>query len=75
MLMLSQRPGRFVFSLIITLPPFSLVLGLHQGRQFSRAGATLREPQLASMAPPKPYGRRRECQVETRVQKIEQDYG
>ena len=55
--------------------PLSLVLGLHQGRQFSRAGATLREPQLASMAPPKPYGRRRQCQVETGVQKIEQDYG
>ena len=50
----------------------SISLGLHQGRQFSRAGTAPREPQLASMAPPKPDGRRRQCQVKTGVQKTEQ---
>ena len=47
-------------------------LGLHQGRQLSRAGAASREPQLASMAPAKPDGRRRQCQVKAGVQETEQ---
>ena len=54
---------------------FRSSIGLHQGRQFPRAGAATGEPQLASMAPPKSYGRRRQCQVEAGVQKTEQDYG
>ena len=55
--------------------PIHSRIGLHQSRQLSRARAAPREPQLASMAPPKPYGRRRQCQIETGVQEIEQDYG
>ena len=46
--------------------------GLHKSRQLPRARPALGEPQLASMAPPKPHGRRRQRKVETRIQETEQ---
>lgn len=48
---------------------------MHEGRRLSRAGSATREPKLAPMAPPEPYGGYRQRQVEERIPQALEDYG